>query len=69
MQINMLTSCAIGCISFGLFYGMILINNKYKYRIYFLGFWNYRYKWYFILHILIAIFCALVPLFVMVFIG
>lgn len=41
VQGSMLTSCAIGCIAFGLIYGFILLMNKSWYRKYLLGLWAY----------------------------
>lgn len=66
MQTEMMTSCAIGCVSIGFLYGMLMLKSKAEYRRYLLGLWHYRkfYMWF--VHILIAIVCVVLPLAVFV---
>lgn len=57
----MATGCSIVGLPFGIIYGFILQMNKYRYRMYFLGKWNYVRKWKFVLKLILFGVCSGLP--------
>ena len=62
VQAGMLTSCAIGCVPFGLLYGFLALTSTKTFKKYVLGIWSFQSKRKFVLKLVVYALCAVIPI-------